>query len=71
MAHFAQLDENNRVTKVVVVLDGMELQAIEALTQRYGGTWLQTSYNARIRGKFAGLGDLYDPVTDTFQTPPE
>ncbi|WP_199533440.1 helix-hairpin-helix domain-containing protein [Rhodovulum sp. 12E13] len=33
------------------------------------GTWVQTSYNASIRGKFAGIGDLYDPDLDVFAPP--
>ena len=34
-----------------------------------GGTWIKTSYNGSIRGKFAGPGDLYDEASDTFITP--
>jgi len=33
------------------------------------GTWVQTSFNARIRGKFAGIGDIYDSVNDVFVQP--
>ena len=33
-------------------------------------TWLQTSYNGNIRGKYAGLGDTYDPVNDFFVSAP-
>jgi hypothetical protein len=29
--------------------------------------WLQTSYNATFRGKYAGSGDIYDPVEDVFK----
>lgn len=32
----------------------------------FGGTWLQTSYNGKFRGKYAGIGDIYDPIKDEF-----
>ena len=34
----------------------------------FGGTWVQTFKNGQ-RGKYAGIGDIYDPVTDTFTSP--
>jgi hypothetical protein len=34
-----------------------------------GGRWIQTSYNANIRGKFAGIGDTYDEANDVFVSP--
>lgn len=77
MAYFAQVDSSNVVQRVISVNDaecldqyGNENEAIGALFchNLLGGTWLQTSFNARIRGKFAGIGDIYDPQTDTFQT---
>ena len=78
MAHFAELDENNVVKRVIVVankdtadVNGNESEAIGvAFCQKlFGGTWKQTSYNGNIRGKYAGIGDKYDPVTDTFVSP--
>jgi len=77
MAHFAQLDENNVVMQVIVVnnaelLDesGQESEAkgIAFCQSLFGGTWKQTSYNANFRGKYAGVGDKYDPVKDEFIT---
>jgi hypothetical protein len=72
MAHFAQLDENNVVTQVLVVPNEEEYRGQEFLANDLGlgGTWIQTSYNATIRGKFAGIGDTYDSETDTFIAPP-
>jgi hypothetical protein len=29
----------------------------------------RTSYNGTIRGKYAGIGDTYDPVADEFVAP--
>ena len=31
-----------------------------------GGTWVKTSYNGNIRGKYAGIGDFYDEQKDQF-----
>jgi hypothetical protein len=68
MAHFAELNENNVVTQVIVVhnnelLDnGVESEAkgIAFCQSLFGGNWIQTSYNANFRGKYAGVGDAYD-----------
>jgi hypothetical protein len=73
MAHYAFLDENNVVTEVIVGKD--ETEIIDDLTPEewYGNfrgqTCVRTSYNATIRGKYAGIGDIYDPVKDIFYTP--
>ena len=73
MAHYAFLDENNVVTEVIVGKD--ETEVLDGLTSEewYGNfrgkTCVRTSYNATIRGKYAGIGDIYDPVKDIFYTP--
>ena len=73
MAHYAFLDENNIVTEVIVGIDETEL--IEGLdTETWYGNFRnkickRTSYNASIRGKYAGIGDIYDPVEDVFKSP--
>ena len=78
MAHFAELDENNIVQRVIVVhnnelLDenGMESEqkGIDFCIAHYGGTWIQTSYNSNFRGNYAGGGYIYDPVKDEFIAP--
>jgi hypothetical protein len=77
MAHFAQLDETNIVTQVIVVhnnelLDnGVESEAkgIAFCQSLLGGTWVQTSYNGNIRKNYAGIGYIYDPVRDAFIAP--
>ena len=80
MAHFAELDEDNNVLRVLVVNDsdtqddkGNEVEAIGAafLASLVGGHWIQCSYNARIRGAYPGIGWTYDPQGDTFMAPPE
>lgn len=75
MAHFAQIDENNIVTQVIVVdnndtLDSNGIES-ESVGQQFcsnllGGTWLQTSYNGSIRKNFAGIGLIYDADRDAF-----
>ena len=78
MAHFAELDENNIVTRVIVVhnnelLDGeqteVEQLGIDFCVAHYGGVWMQTSYNNNFRGIYAGAGYSYDPVLDIFVPP--
>ena len=62
------VDENGNV---VVSLVESEEKGIAFLTAWSGGhtNWKQTSYNATFRGKFAGIGDTYDPVTNMFVAP--
>ena len=70
MAHFAQLDENNLVTQVIVVSNddtsdsnGVETESIGvAFCQKLLGAstnWKQTSYNGNMRGNYAGIGYVY------------
>jgi hypothetical protein len=67
MAHFAQIDENNSVLQVIVVPNEQEHRGNEYLNELgLTGTWIQTSYNANIRGKYAGPGDIYDAENDEF-----
>ena len=73
MAHYAFLDKNNIVNKVIVGIDETEL--IEGLSPEewYGNfkgqTSKRTSYNGNIRGKYAGIGDTYNFDLDTFIAP--
>jgi len=78
MAHFAELDENNVVLRVIVVdtkdnstADGVEKESIgQAFCERlFGGTWIQTSYNNNMRVRYAGIGYSYDPALDAFIPP--
>ena len=71
MAHFAEIDSNNVVLRVLVVADEHEHRGQKFLANdcNLGGTWIQTSYNKNIRGKFAGTGDIYDEINDEFYTP--
>lgn len=69
MAHFAEIDQNNTVLRVIVVHDSLEANGAQWCNDSFGGTWLQTSYNGRIRKNFAGIGYTYDPARDAFIPP--
>jgi hypothetical protein len=78
MAHFAELDENNVVLRVIVVHNNelldengneSEQKGIDFCVAHYGGTWIQTSYNGTIRKNYAGIGFIYDPIADVFIAP--
>jgi len=77
MAHFAQLNEFNIVTQVIVVSDeflidsnGNELEdhGIKYCKSLFGENtnWKQTSYNSSFRHKYAGIGNIYDENLDAF-----
>jgi hypothetical protein len=81
MAHFAQIDENNIVTQVLVI----EQEMIDTGLWGDPATWIQTSYNTRggvhyssdnlpdggiaLRKNFAGIGYTYDSNRDAFYAP--
>ena len=71
MAHFAEINENGVVLQVLVVPDAQEHRGQEFLADDLGlgGTWVQTSYNARIRKNYAGIGMIYDADRDAFIDP--
>jgi hypothetical protein len=78
MAHYAQIDENNIVTQVIVIdnkdtadVNGVEKEYIgSAFCERlFGGTWKQTSYNGNIRKNYAGIGYTYQSDIDAFVPP--
>lgn len=77
MAHFAQLNEGNIVTQVVVVdnwrlIDDSgqenEQKGIEFLKSLFGQdtVWVQTSYNANFRYRMAAIDYMYDSDKDIF-----
>ena len=76
MAHFAEIDENNIVTRVIVVADEHEADGENWCHNFLGGTWKKTSYNTRgnvhalggtpFRKNYAGTGDTYDASRDAF-----
>ena len=79
MAHFAQMN-GNTVGQVIVVNNevlkddkGVEQESIGvAFCQSLFGAdtnWVQTSYNGKFRGRYAGAGMTYDKVKDEFVVP--
>jgi len=77
MAHFAQLNEQNIVTQVIVVanqelfLDGIENEekGIAFCQSLLGGVWKQTSYNGNMRKNYAGIGFTFDESRNAFIPP--
>jgi len=78
MAHFAELDENNKVLRVIVVsnedtlnADGHEDESVGATfcQNLFGGKWIKTSYNGKVRNRFASVGYTYDKENDVFIEP--
>jgi len=69
MAHFAEIDSSNTVLRVIVVADEHEANGAEWCHNLLGGTWVQTSYNNRIRKQYAGIGYTYDETADEFVSP--
>jgi hypothetical protein len=78
MAHFAELDANNVVLRVIVVdnkdtadANGVEKEHIGAAfcERLFGGNWKQTSYNGNIRKRYAGAGFTYNVDIDAFVPP--
>jgi len=76
MAHFAKIDNNNVVEQVIVVhnddIKNLEFPESEKVGQDFiksiglAGNWLQTSYNRKFRGNFAGVGYVYSLEKDVF-----
>ena len=75
MAHFAELDNTNKVTRVIVVnnddiidADGNESEQVgkQFCLQFGAGPWIQTSYNRTFRKNYAGIGYTYDETRDSF-----
>ena len=82
MAHFAELDNNNVVTRVIVVGNDVKTAAGplgendmhvdgETWCQNFfkGGTWKQTSYNNNFRKQYCGKGYTFDAAKNKFISP--
>lgn len=69
MAHFAQINDANIVLQVLVTDNDYPNEGYDWLVETFGGRWVQTSYNARIRKNFAGIGYYYDEARDAFIPP--
>ena len=78
MAHFAEINENNIVTNVIVVhnnellIEGeeSETKGIDFCEKLFAHrNWVQTSYNNNFRYNYAGIGFTWDPVNNAFYPP--
>lgn len=78
MAHFAEIDDNNIVQRVIVVSNddckdasGNESEEVGAAfcENLLGGRWIQTSYNHKIRKQYAGIGFSYNADANVFVSP--
>jgi hypothetical protein len=71
MSHWAELDENNKVIRVLVGdnNDPAGDEGYSWLIDNLGGTWVKTSYNGNIRYNYAGEGFTYDSIDDAFIPP--
>jgi len=75
MSHFAQIDENNIVTQVLVI----EQDVVDSGLFGDPSSWIQTSYNTSggvhtlggtpLRKNYAGIGYTYDSTRDAFIPP--
>ena len=76
MAHFAELDNQNTVLRVLVTNDNFTNEGYDWLIENLGGVWLKTSYNTYsgihllggvpLRKNFASVGFTYDESLDAF-----
>ena len=76
MAHFAEIDENNVVMRVVVIDISNTIDSnnneVESIGSSFcenlfgGGKWIKTSYNGNIRKRYAQVGGTYDSINDIF-----
>lgn len=79
MSHWAELDENNIVLRVVVGDNNEPDEGYKWLVDNLGGNWVKTSYNTiegvhilggtPFRKNFAGVGYTYDEKRDAFIGP--
>lgn len=71
MSHWAEIDDQNKVIRVVVGdnNDPNGDEGYQWLLDNLGGTWIKTSYNGNIRKRFAGIGYTYDEQRDAFIAP--
>ena len=81
ISHWAELDENNIVTRVLVGdnNDPAGDEGYQWLLDNLGGTWVKTSYNTvagqhtnggtPFRKNYAGIGYSYDESRDAFIPP--
>lgn len=79
MAHWAEIDEDNKVIRVVVTSNEESDEGYQWLIDNLGGNWIKTSYNTvgnrhllggtPFRKNYASIGSIYDSERDAFIPP--
>ena len=74
MSHWAEIDKDNKVIRVLVGDNNDPLgdEGYQWLINNLGGTWIKTSYNAATNGfkfNYAGIGYIYNELADAFIAP--
>lgn len=74
MAHFAEIDADGIVLRVVVIHDNVapdEATGTAFCKSLFGDDteWVQTSYNGSARKQYCGKGYSYDRIGDVFVSP--
>lgn len=71
MSHWAEIDENNKVLRVLVGNndDPNGDEGYQWLVDNLGGRWIQTSYNNNFRKQYAEVDGYYDQINDVFIKP--
>lgn len=79
MSHWAEIDENNIVVRVLVGSNDSPDEGYSWFVENLGGRWIKTSYNTYagahldggipFRKNYAGIGYTYDEVRDAFIPP--
>lgn len=79
MAHWAEIDNNNIVVRVVVTSNEEPDEGYQWLIDNLGGRWIKTSYNTiwgehilggiPLRKNYAKIGSIYDEQRDAFIAP--
>ena len=66
MSHWAEIDSNNKVIRILVGNNDEPDEGYQWLLDNCGGTWIKTSFNGNIRKNYAGIGYTYDSTRDAF-----
>lgn len=79
MAHWAEIDADNKVLRVVVTDNTLPDEGYQWLIDNLGGRWIKTSYNTYrrehltggtpLRAFYAGIGFTYNQEHDEFVPP--
>ena len=70
-AHAARIEDGIVREVIVIPYCNDDDAEITAYCNAIGlsGTWIDTSYTGSRRGKYAGIGDLFDEEADEFRSP--